>query len=64
MRPHAERGNEKFEQGEAERVDGVWWVYTTTQAAPGVARVLGVAEDLPGHIGQGVTQGMQEQEAT
>jgi hypothetical protein len=45
-----------IEQGEAERVDGVWWVYTTTQAAPRAARVLAAAEDLPGHIGQGMEE--------
>ncbi len=48
-----ERG-EVIEQGEAKRVDGVWWVYTTMQAAPETARVIAVAEDLAGHIGQGM----------
>lgn len=43
-----------IEQGEAEQVDGLWWVYTTTQAVPGAARVIAVARDLPGHIGQGM----------
>jgi hypothetical protein len=42
-----------IEQGEAEQVDGLWWVYTTTQSAPGQAKVIAVARDLPGHIGQG-----------
>ncbi len=45
----------KVERGEAERVDRLWWVYMTTQAAAGQAKVIGVAEDLAGHIGQGVS---------
>lgn len=50
--------DEVIEQGEAEQVDGVWWVYTTTRAALGSARVIGVAEDLAGHVGQGSQLGI------
>ena len=35
---------------------GLWWVYTTTQAAAGQPKVIAVAQDLPGHVGQKVAQ--------
>ena len=46
-----------IEQGAAaQEADGLWWVYTTTQAAPGQPKVIAVAQDLPGHVGQKVAQ--------
>jgi hypothetical protein len=47
---------ELIEQGEAEQVNELWWVYTTTQAAPERARAIAVARDLPGNIGQGAKE--------
>lgn len=42
---------EVIEQGEAVQEEDVsWWVYTTTQAAPGQSGVTAAAEDLPGNI--------------
>lgn len=46
-----------IEQGAAtQEEDDLWWVYTTTQAAPGQPKVIAVAQDLPGHVGQKVAQ--------
>lgn len=45
-----------IEQGAAVQEDGLWWVYTTTQAASGQPKVMAVARDLPGNIGQLVAQ--------
>lgn len=39
-----------IEQGAAAPEDGLWWVYTTTQAASGQPRVIAIAQDLPGNI--------------
>lgn len=43
-----------IEQGtaaqEAGQEDGLWWVYTTTQAASGQPKVIAIAQDLPGNI--------------
>ncbi len=50
----SDKGGMTIEKGEARQVDGVWWEYVTTQAAPGSARVIGVAEDLAGHVGERV----------
>ncbi len=36
--------------------DASWWVYTTTEAAPGSPQVMAVAEDLPGNITEEVAQ--------
>ena len=45
-----------IEQGEAEQTDGLWWTYTTRQAASGQAKVIVIARDLPGNIGQGIQE--------
>ena len=46
-----------IEQGAAtQEEDSLWWVYTTTQAAAGQPKVIAVAQDLPGHVGQGMAQ--------
>jgi len=46
-----------LEQGAAVQEEGgLWWVYTTTQAAPGQPKVIAVAQDLPGHVGQKVAE--------
>jgi hypothetical protein len=34
--------------------DGLWWVYTTTQRAPGNPKVIALAVDLPGNVTQEV----------
>ena len=39
-----------IEQGAAQPVDGLWWVYTTTAAASGQPKVVASAADLPGHV--------------
>ena len=39
-----------LEQGSAVRAEGLWWNYTTTQAASGTPKVIASAQDLPGHI--------------
>ncbi|MBN1428825.1 MAG: hypothetical protein JXB07_10605 [Anaerolineae bacterium] len=52
-----------IEQGAAEQVDGLWWVYTTTQAAAGRPKVIALAQDLPGNIARMVAQIAKEQEA-
>jgi len=40
-----------LEHGAAvKEADGLWWDYTTTQAASGTPKVIASAEDLPGHI--------------
>ncbi len=42
-----------IEQGAAVvQEDGLWWVYTTTQAAAGRPKVIAIAQDLPGHAAQ------------
>jgi hypothetical protein len=41
-----------IEQGAAAQEDGLWWVYTTTQAVSGQPKVIAVAQDLPGHVAQ------------
>jgi hypothetical protein len=50
-----------IEQGAAEQVNGLWWVYTTTQAAAGQPKVIAMAQDLPGNIARMVAQTAQEQ---
>ncbi|MBN1429383.1 MAG: hypothetical protein JXB07_13505 [Anaerolineae bacterium] len=45
-----------IEQGKAEQIDELWWIYRTTQAASGPAKVIAVAQDLPGNIGQGAKE--------
>jgi hypothetical protein len=46
-----------IEQGTAaQEEDASWWVYTTTKAASGTAKVIAVAEDLPGNITQMAAQ--------
>jgi hypothetical protein len=39
-----------IEQGAATPENGLWWVYTTTQAAAGQPKVIAMAQDLPGNI--------------
>ncbi|MBN1312760.1 MAG: hypothetical protein JXB30_15205 [Anaerolineae bacterium] len=41
-----------IEQGAAEQVDNLWWIYTTTQTAPERATVIAAAQDLPGNVAQ------------
>ena len=41
-----------LEQGSAVQAEGLWWNYTTTQAASGTPKVIASAQDLPGHIAQ------------
>ncbi len=41
-----------IEQGAAVQEDDLWWVYTTTQAVSGQPKVIAIAQDLPGHVGQ------------
>jgi hypothetical protein len=41
-----------IEQGAAAQEDGLWWIYTTTQAVSGQPKVIAVAQDLPGNIAQ------------
>jgi len=41
-----------IEQGAAAQEDGLWWVYTTTQAASGQPKVIAIARDLPGTSGR------------
>ncbi|MGA7193094.1 MAG: hypothetical protein WBW94_05625 [Anaerolineales bacterium] len=41
-----------LEQGAAVAADGLWWQYTTTQAASGSPKVMVSVQDLPGHIAQ------------
>jgi hypothetical protein len=41
-----------LEQGTATSTDGLWWNYTTTQAASGTPKLMVSAQDLPGHIAQ------------
>jgi len=46
-----------IEQGAAvQEEDDLWWVYTTTQAAAGQPKVIAMAQDLPGHVGQKAAQ--------
>ncbi len=52
-----------IEQGAATQDDGLWWVYTTTQATAGQPKVIAVAQDLPGNIARMVAQTAQEQSA-
>jgi hypothetical protein len=39
-------------QEAAQEADASWWVYTTTQAAPGNPKVIALAVDLPGNVTQ------------
>lgn len=48
--------NVLLEQGAAVQENGLWWVYTTSQAAAGHAKVIAIAQDLPGHVAQLVQQ--------
>jgi len=48
----ADESNTVLEQGAAVATDGVWWDYTTTQAASGTPKLMVSAQDLPGRIAQ------------
>jgi len=47
-----DESNTVLEQGAAVATDGVWWDYTTTQAASGTPKLMVSAQDLPGRIAQ------------
>jgi hypothetical protein len=53
-----------IEQGAAEQVDSLWWVYTTTKPAAGEPKVIAVARDLPGNIAQMVVEITPVQQTT
>jgi hypothetical protein len=46
------RDGEVLEQGMAVQEDDLWWMYMTTQAVRGYARVVAAAQDLAGNITQ------------
>lgn len=53
-----------IEQGAAaQEEDASWWVYTTTEAVLGSAKVIALAEDLPGNIAQVVAQTAAQEKA-